>query len=58
MSNRKIVFGDQELPLMGDMSLSEAKDWASEVLPGIEDAEGYEDESGNYVFTKRAGRKG
>ena len=55
---RKIKFGDQELPLIGDMSLDEAKNWAKEVLPGIADAEGHEDSEGNYVFTKRAGRKG
>ena len=55
---KKIKFGDQELPLIGDMSLDEAKNWAKEVLPGIADAEGHEDSDGNYVFTKRAGRKG
>jgi hypothetical protein len=56
--SKKIVYGDQTLPLVGDMTLEEAKDWAAQAIPGIADAEGYEDDEGNYVFQKRAGRKG
>jgi hypothetical protein len=38
--------------------MNEAKELAQNLLPGIADAEGHEDADGNYVFTKRAGRKG
>ena len=55
---KKIVFGDLELPMNDHMSMSEAKEWAAEVYPSIEDAEGTVDETGNYVFVKRAGEKG
>lgn len=56
--SKKIVYGEQSLPLVGDMTLEEAKEWAAQAIPGIADAEGYEDSDGNYVFAKRAGRKG
>ena len=54
---RKLIFENTELPLMDEMSIEEAKEWASVVIPGLENAEGLEDEDGNYVFTKKAGKK-
>jgi len=55
---KKLIFGENEFPVPGDMTLDEAQDWASEALPAIADAEGYEDSEGNYVFRKKAGTKG
>lgn len=55
---KELIFGDHRFPVPGDMTLAEAQDWASEALPAIADAEGVTDESGNYVFTKKAGKKG
>lgn len=57
--SRKIIYGSFSVEIQNDdMTLDEAQEWAAEVEPGIADAEGHEDEDGNYVFTKRAGRKG
>lgn len=55
---RKLIFGEHDFPVPGDMSLDEAQEWASEALPAITDAEGYEDDNGDFVFTKKAGSKG
>lgn len=55
---KKLIFGDNEFPVPDDMTLDEAQDWASEALPAITDAEGFEDENGDYVFRKKAGSKG
>lgn len=55
---KKLIFGENEFPVPGDMTLDEAQDWASEALPAIADAEGHEDGEGNYVFRKKAGTKG
>jgi len=55
---RVLYFEGQELPLQDGMTIDEAKEWAQVVFPGLESAEGYEDEDGNYVFTKKAGTKG
>ena len=58
MAQKKILFGDNEIPVREGMSLEEAQEWASVSLPAIADAEGYEDDDGNYVFLKKAGTKG
>ena len=55
---KKLIFGEYEFPVPEGMTLEEAQDWAAEAYPAIEDAEGYEDSNGNYVFEKRAGTKG
>lgn len=55
---KKLLFGDHDLPVPGNMTLDEAQDWAAEALPALADAEGHEDAQGNYVFTKKAGTKG
>ena len=55
---KKLIFGENEFPVPGDMTLEEAQDWAAEALPAIADAEGYESETGDYVFRKKAGTKG
>ncbi len=56
---KKLIFGENEFPVPGNMTLDEAQDWASEALPAIADAEGYEDtETGDYMFRKKAGTKG
>lgn len=55
---KKLFFGDNDFPVPEGMSLSEAQEWAQAALPAIADAEGYEDEDGNYVFRKKAGSKG
>ena len=55
----KIKFGEIEIPLTNsDMSLDEAKNWLADAYPAVEDAEGFVAENGDYVFEKRAGRKG
>jgi len=54
----KLIFGDSEFPVPEGMTLSEAQEWAAEAIPAIEDAEGYIDEDGNFVFQKKAGTKG
>jgi len=54
----KLIFGDNEFPVPSGMSIEDAKEWASEALPALADAEGFEDEEGNYVFKKKAGTKG
>jgi len=55
---KKLIFGDNEFPVPEGMTLDEAQDWASEALPAITDAEGLEDDDGNFVFRKKAGSKG
>jgi hypothetical protein len=56
--SRKLIFGESKIDLPEGLSMNEAKELAQNLLPGIADAEGHEDADGNYVFTKRAGRKG
>ena len=57
--SRRIIYGSDSIEVQNDdMTLEEAQEWAAEVFPGVADAEGHEDDDGNYVFTKRAGRKG
>lgn len=58
MSQKQLIFGDVKIPLQDGVSLAQAKEMAAAILPAIADAEGHEDEDGNFVFTKRAGRKG
>ncbi len=55
---RKLIFGESRLDVDARLTLAQAKDLAKDILPGIADAEGTEDAQGNFVFTKRAGRKG
>ena len=55
---KKLIFGDNELPVPAGMDQDEAQEWASEALPALADAEGFEDDEGNYVFRKKAGSKG
>lgn len=55
---KKLIFGDNEFPVPDGMDLDEAQEWASEALPAITDAEGLEDDDGNFVFRKKAGSKG
>lgn len=54
----KLKFGESSIDLPEGLSMSEAKELAEQLLPGIADAEGHVDDNGDYVFTKRAGRKG
>ena len=56
--SKKLIFEDSKIDLPEGMTMSEAKNLAQTLLPGIADAEGHEDADGNFVFTKRAGRKG
>lgn len=56
--SKKLIFEESSIDLPEGMTMSQAKELAQTLLPGIADAEGHEDASGNYVFTKRAGRKG
>ena len=58
MSQKKLIFGENQINLPAGTTLAQAKQLAAQVLPGIADAEGHEDDEGNFVFTKRAGRKG
>ena len=55
---KQIIYGEHKFPVPLGMSLDEAQDWAAEAIPGIGDTEGHEADNGDYVFTKRAGRKG
>jgi len=54
----KLIFGESSIELPSGLSMSEAKELAEQLLPGISDAEGMVNDEGDYVFTKRAGRKG
>lgn len=57
-TTKKLIFGENKIDLPAGTTLARAKELAAQILPGIADAEGHEDEDGNFVFTKRAGRKG
>ena len=57
--SKTIRFGNESLTVnQDDLTLEEAQELASEVFAGIADAEGHVAENGDFVFTKRAGRKG
>lgn len=57
-TTRKLIFGETRLDIDSRLTLAQAKELAQNVVSGIADAEGHQDADGNYVFTKRAGRKG
>lgn len=57
-ATRKLIFGESRLDIDARLTITQAKELASGMLAGLSDAEGHEDAEGNYVFTKRAGRKG
>lgn len=58
-SGAQIIFGDSSFPKPAHVrTVAEAKELVKQFLPAVADAEGHEDEQGNIVFTKRAGRKG
>lgn len=55
---RKLIFGENSFPVPENMTLDMAQSWAADALPTIKEAEGYENEDGDFVFEKKAGSKG
>jgi hypothetical protein len=53
-----VVFEGNRFPISEDLTLEEAQDLLADITPAIAQSEGAVDESGNYVFTKKAGTKG
>lgn len=59
MAQRRIIFGETSVPVPDVITTVEAaRGFAATFLPGLSEAEGYVDESGNFVFRKKAGSKG
>jgi hypothetical protein len=56
---KNIVFGDQEYPVPPHVnSVEAARGFAALFLPGLQDAEGFVNEDGDFEFRKKAGTKG
>ncbi|MDD3412548.1 MAG: hypothetical protein PHY47_00965 [Lachnospiraceae bacterium] len=56
---RYIIYGDSRIPAPASVtSIEGAKAVAGSMIPGLSDASGHIDASGNFVFEKRAGTKG
>jgi hypothetical protein len=59
MADRKLVFGDQQYPVPASVtSVEQARGFAALFLPGLQDAEGFVNEDGDFEFRKKAGTKG
>lgn len=56
---KQLVFGEHTVPLHESIkSVEQARGFAAAFLPGLSDAEGFENSDGNYEFRKKAGTKG
>lgn len=56
---RLIKFGQYSFPAPANVTtIEQARQIAAMTIPGLGDAEGYEDVQGNFVFEKKAGSKG
>ena len=54
-----IKFGQYSFPAPSNVTtVEQARAIASMTIPGLGDAEGFQDAEGNFVFEKKAGSKG
>lgn len=59
MSQKFIVYGTARIPAPASVTTVEgARAVAGSMIPGLSDATGYVDASGNFTFEKKAGTKG
>lgn len=57
--SRFLVFNDQKYPVPAVVTTVEAaRGFAANFLPGLQDAEGFVNEDGDFEFRKKAGTKG
>jgi hypothetical protein len=55
---KRIIFGEHNIPAGTAQTLEAARGFASPFLPGLADAEGFVNGDGNFEFRKKAGTKG
>ena len=56
---KNIVFDGQEYPVPPSVtSVEQARGFAALFLPGLQDAEGFVNDEGDFEFRKKAGTKG
>lgn len=56
---RNLVFGETTVPVPATVaSVEAARGFAAIFLPGLQDAEGFVNEDGDFEFRKKAGNKG
>ena len=53
-----VIFENNKFQIEDDMTLDEVQDEMGAFIPGLANAEGYEDDDGDFVFSKKAGTKG
>jgi hypothetical protein len=59
MADRRIIFGETSVPVpAGITTVETARAFASAFLPGLADAEGFQNAAGDFEFRKKAGTKG
>lgn len=59
MAERRIVFGETSVPVPAQITtVEQARGFAAAFLPGLSDADGFVNQSGDFEFRKKAGTKG